>query len=154
MEWYISPSRYLGFTDISVSASIGVEKMLLYSSRIHTTYTREQNESTKSRQLSCSNPIRQGCQIFSQLMANILIKKRQKWLFFEKVMAKITKCFNYSNFYIHSVWNCSESNIFLPKKCGFAKEASFYPKTAISDINLKLPIITSLFILIKLRIKH
>jgi len=28
----------------------------------------------------------------------------------------------------------------LPEKCGFAKEASFYPKTAISAVNLKLPV--------------
>jgi len=26
----------------------------------------------------------------------------------------------------------------LPKKCGFAKEASFYTKTAISAVNLKM----------------
>jgi len=25
----------------------------------------------------------------------------KKWLFFEKFMAEITKCFNYSNFHIH-----------------------------------------------------
>jgi len=40
--------------------------------------------------------------------------------------------------------NCSEGNIFFAKKCGFAKEASFYPKTTISAINLKLSELTSL----------
>jgi len=33
---------------------------------------------------------------------------------------------------------------FLPKKCGFAKEASFYPKIAISGLNLKFPVTTCL----------
>jgi len=33
---------------------------------------------------------------------------------------------------------------FFPKKCGFAKEASFYLKTAISAVNLKLPVTTEL----------
>jgi len=31
---------------------------------------------------------------------------------------------------------------FLRKKCGFAKEASFYPETVISAVNLKLPVTT------------
>jgi len=34
----------------------------------------------------------------------------------------------------------------LLKKCGFAKEASFYPKTAISALNLKLPVTTCLYL--------
>jgi len=33
------------------------------------------------------------------------------------------------------VSNCLEDSMFLPKKCGFAKKASFYPKTAISAVN-------------------
>jgi len=40
------------------------------------------------------------------------------------------------------VSNCLEDSIFLPKKCGFAKEASFYLKTAIPAVNLKLPVTT------------
>jgi len=28
-------------------------------------------------------------------------KKLPNWLFFDEVMAKITKCFNYGNFHIH-----------------------------------------------------
>jgi len=39
--------RYLGFTDISVSASIGVDKTLLYSSRIQTTCARKHNEASR-----------------------------------------------------------------------------------------------------------
>jgi len=39
------------------------------------------------------------------------------------------------------VWN---TVYFLPKKCGSAKEASFYPKTAISAVNVKLPVATEL----------
>jgi len=31
------------------------------------------------------------------------------------------------------------------KKCGFAKEAIFYLKTAISAVNLKLPVTTCLY---------
>jgi len=42
------------------------------------------------------------------------------------------------------VSNCSEAVHFLPKKCGFAKEASFHPKTAIFAVNLKLPVTTFL----------
>jgi len=37
--------------------------------------------------------------------------------------------------------NCSEGSIFLLIKCGFAKGASFYPKTAISSVNFKLPVV-------------
>jgi len=32
------------------------------------------------------------------------------------------------------------------KKCGFAKEASFYPKTALSVVNLKLLAATCLYL--------
>jgi len=32
--------------------------------------------------------------------------------------------------------NCLEGSIFFAKKCGFAKEASFYLKTPISTVNL------------------
>jgi len=41
------------------------------------------------------------------------------------------------------VSNCSESRIFLLIKCGFAKVASFYPKTSISLVNFKLPVVFS-----------
>jgi len=34
----------------------------------------------------------------------------------------------------------------LPKKCGFAKEASFYLKAAISAVNSKLPVTTCLYL--------
>jgi len=49
--------RYLGFTDILVSVSVGVDITLLYSSRMQTTCARKHNKS-KSRQLSCSNAYR------------------------------------------------------------------------------------------------
>jgi len=35
---------------------------------------------------------------------------------------------------------------FLRKKCAFGKEASFYPETGISVVNLKLPVTTSLYL--------
>ena len=44
------------------------------------------------------------------------------------------------------VSNCSEAVYFLPKKCGFAKEARFYPKTTIFAENLKLPVTTCLYL--------
>ena len=67
----------------------------------------------------------QGCQIFFATYGQNPNKKWPKWLSFFKVMAKITKCFNYDNFF-KGVSNCSESSIFFAeKKCGFAKEASF-----------------------------
>jgi len=34
----------------------------------------------------------------------------------------------------------------IQKKCGFAKEASFYLKTAISSENLKLPVTICLYL--------
>jgi len=49
-------------------------------------------------------------------------KKWPKWLFFEKVMAIITKCFNYGNFYIHRCLklfgkqHICRKNVVLPKK--------------------------------------
>jgi len=63
-------------------------------------------------------------------MAKILIKNGQnpdkkwpKWLFFENVMAKITKCFNCVNFYFHRVlkffgrqYIFCRKNLDLPKK--------------------------------------
>jgi len=64
---------------------------------------------------------------------------------FEKVMAKITKRFNYGNFYIHRGLNML-GGIFLPKKNGFAKESNFNPKTAISAMTLKLCVTTCLYL--------
>jgi len=54
--------RYLGFTDISIyryrpkrpilSASVGVDKTLLYSSRIQTTCARKHNEASRDSYLT------------------------------------------------------------------------------------------------------
>jgi len=44
------------------------------------------------------------------------------------------------------VSNCLEVSIFFAKKCGFAKEANLYLKTAISAVNLKLPVTTCLYL--------
>jgi len=43
------------------------------------------------------------------------------------------------------VSNCLEVSIFFAKTCGFAKEAIFYLKTAISAVKLKLPVTTCLY---------
>jgi len=61
-------------------------------------------------------------------------------------MARITNCFNCGNFHFIGVSNCLEGSIPFAKKYGFAKEASFYLKTAISGVNLKLPVTTCLYI--------
>jgi len=37
-----------------------------------------------------------------------------------------------------------ENSIFFAKKCGFAKKANCYLKTALSAVNLKLPVTTEL----------
>jgi len=57
-------------------------------------------------------------------------------------MAKNTKCFKYSILYNHRGLKCLEGRIFLPKKSGFATEARFNPKRAISALNLKLCVTT------------
>jgi len=71
-------------------------------------------------------------------------KKWPKWLFFEKVMAKITKFF-YGNLHVHRCLKLFGRQYIFCQKCGFAKEASFYFKTAISAVNLKLPVTTCLY---------
>jgi len=71
-------------------------------------------------------------------MVKILIKKWPKWLFFEKVTAKITKCFNCGNFYIRRGLKLFGSVFFAGNNCFFDKESSFNPKTAISAMNLTL----------------
>jgi len=65
---------------------------------------------------------------------------------FKKVMAKIKKCFTVAISILIGVSNCLEGSIFFAKKCSFAKEASFYLKTAISTVNLKLPVTTCLYL--------
>jgi len=54
-----------------------------------------------------------------------------KWLFFEKDTAKNAKCFYYGILYDHRELKMYEGIIFLPKRSGLAKAASFDPKTAI-----------------------
>jgi len=44
------------------------------------------------------------------------------------------------------VSNCLEGSIFFAKKCGFAEEANLYLKTAISAVNLKLPVTTCIYL--------
>jgi len=51
LGWYIG--QYLGFTDISIlSVSVGVDKMLLYSSRMQTIYTKKHNEPSQDSYLA------------------------------------------------------------------------------------------------------
>jgi len=59
-------------------------------------------------------------------------------------MAKIKNVLTMVISMFTGVLNCLEDSrpIFFAKKCGFAKETSFYLKTAISAVNLKLPVTT------------
>jgi len=61
-------------------------------------------------------------------------------------MAKITTCFSYGNFHIHWCLKLFGRQHIFCQKCGFAKEASFHLKTAISAVNLKLPVTTCLYL--------
>jgi len=70
-------------------------------------------------------------------MAKILIKNGQNGCFLKTLWPKS------QNFLIMVISIFIVSQIvrkavyFLPKKCGFSKEASFFPKTAIFAVNLK-----------------
>jgi len=76
----------------------------------------------------------QGCQIFFVAYGQNPDKKWTKSLFFENAMAKITKCFNYGNFYIHRCLKlfgrqyifCGK-NVVLPKKQGITLKQEFLP---------------------------
>jgi len=63
----------------------------------------------------------QGCQIFSVASGQNPDKKWPKWLFFENVMAKITKCFNCGNFYIHRGLKLFGSIFFAEKNMDLTK---------------------------------
>jgi len=63
----------------------------------------------------------QGCQIFSVASGQNPDKKWPKWLFFEKVMAKITKCFNCGDFYIHRGLKLFGSIFFAEKNMDLTK---------------------------------
>jgi len=52
IDRYIGPGWYLGFADISVSASVGVDKTLLYTSRMQTTCARKHNEPSQHSYLA------------------------------------------------------------------------------------------------------
>jgi len=71
----------------------------------------------------------QGCQIFFVAYGQTPDKK---WLFFEKVVAKIAKCFNYCNFHIHRCLKLfgrqyifCQKNVVLPKKQVFTLKQQF-----------------------------
>jgi len=73
--------------------------------------------------------LHQGCQIFFAAYGQNPDKKWPKWLFFEKVMAKITKCFNYGNFYIHTYLKLfGKQYIFRRKNVVFPKKQVSTPK--------------------------
>jgi len=77
-------------------------------------------------------------------MAKILIKNGQNGCFLKTLRPKPQNVLTMVISIFIGVSDCSEAVYFLPKKCGFAKEASFYPKTAIFAVNLKLPVTTFL----------
>jgi len=103
-----------------------------------------------SRPVSCTG---QGCQIFSVAYGQNPDKKLPKWLFFENLMAKITKCFNYVNFCFHGVlkffgrqYIFCRKNLVLPKKQVLTLNSNFCYELKTTCYNLFL------FTLIKLRI--
>jgi len=79
-------------------------------------------------------------------MAKILIKNGLNGCFFIKLWPKLQNVLTMVISIFIGVSNCSEDSIFFSEECGFAKEASFYPKTAISAVNLKLPVTTCLYL--------
>jgi len=97
----------------------------------------------------------QGSKIFFVADGQNPDKKWPKWLFFEKVIANIAKCFNYGNFHIHRclklfgrLYIFCRKNVVLPKKQVFTLIQQFLRKLKITCYNLLL------FILIKLRTIH
>jgi len=56
-------------------------------------------------------------------------------MFFQNVIAKITKYFNYGNLHSERTQNLWRAVYFLPKFSGFANKASFAPKLTISAIH-------------------
>jgi len=79
-------------------------------------------------------------------MVNILIKNGQNGCFSKKLWPKSQNVLTMVISIFIGVSNCSENSIFFAEKCGFTKEARFYPKTAVSALNLKLPITTCLYL--------
>ena len=78
---------------------------------------------TENHLLVQSECDQQCCEIFFAAYGQNPDKKRPKWLFFEKVMAKTTKCFNYGKFHIHRCLKLfgkqyifCQKNVVLPKK--------------------------------------
>jgi len=72
---------------------------------------------------------------FPQFMAKILIKNGQNICFLKKLWTKMQNIFTMVIYIIIGKSKCFEGTIFLPKRSGLAKEASFDPKTAISVMN-------------------
>jgi len=79
-------------------------------------------------------------------MAKILIKNGHNGCFLKTLWPKSQDVLTMVISMFIGVSNRSEAVYFLPKKCGFAKEASFYPKIAISAVNSKLPVTTCLYL--------
>jgi len=73
-------------------------------------------------------------------MTKILIKNGQNGCFLKKLWPKSQNVLTMVISIFIDISNCLEDNIF------FAKETSFYLETAISAVNLKLPITTCLYL--------
>jgi len=79
----------------------------------------------------------QGCQIFFIAYGQNPDKNGQNGCFLKKVMAKITKSFNYGNFHIHRCLKLFGSQYIFCQKTWFCQRSKFYPKTAIFAVNIK-----------------
>jgi len=82
----------------------------------------------------------QGCQIFFAANGQNGCFLKNLWPKSQNVLTMVISIFI-------GVSNCLEGSIFFAKKSGFAKEASFYLKAAISAVNLKLPVTTCLYLI-------
>ena len=71
--------------------------------------------------------IAQGNQGFFVAYGQNPDKKCPKWLFFENVMAKITKCFNYGNFHINWCIKLFGDSIFFVEEMWFCQRSKFLP---------------------------
>jgi len=78
-------------------------------------------------------------------MAKILVKNGQNLCFLKTLWPKSQNVLTIAISVFIGVSNCLEGSIFFAKKCGFAKKQFFYLKTAISAVNLQLPVTTCLY---------
>jgi len=78
-------------------------------------------------------------------MAKILIKNGQNGCFLKKLWPKSQNVLTMVIAIFIGVSNCLEGSIFFVKKMWFCERSNIYLKTAISAVNLNLPISNCLY---------